>query len=159
MSVRRILSVVGGLTLLCGGGGALAQPAPPPTPQIFAPGVISGPSNDGAPTFSPDGRTLLFERSYANSTAIFEAHRTGAGWSRPQVAAFSGPSSDQQPSFSPDGRYVVYASSRLRPSTTQPGGPPEVYTHLWRVERRGQGWSEPERLPDTVNISRRMFKP
>jgi WD40-like Beta Propeller Repeat len=32
----------------------------PPTPQIFAPGVASGPANDGSPAFSPDGNTIFF---------------------------------------------------------------------------------------------------
>ena len=36
-----------------------------PVPEIFAPGEISGPANDGAPTFSPDGNTLFFTRSTA----------------------------------------------------------------------------------------------
>src|SRR5580704_10880956 len=31
-----------------------------PAPQIFSPGVISGPANDGSPTLSPDGNTLYF---------------------------------------------------------------------------------------------------
>ena len=38
---------------------AAAPSSPGPTPQIFAPGVISGPGNDGSPTFSPDGHTLF----------------------------------------------------------------------------------------------------
>ncbi len=29
--------------------------------------MISGPANDGAPTFSPDGTTLFFTRSNSNS--------------------------------------------------------------------------------------------
>jgi hypothetical protein len=36
-----------------------------PAPEIFAPGEISGPANDGAPTFSPDGNTLFFTRHSA----------------------------------------------------------------------------------------------
>ena len=37
-----------------------------PAPEIFGPGVISGPENDGSPTFSPDGQTLYFTRSAAH---------------------------------------------------------------------------------------------
>jgi hypothetical protein len=44
-----------------------AQTAALPEPQVFAPGMISGPANDGAPTFSPDGTTLFFTRSNSNS--------------------------------------------------------------------------------------------
>jgi WD40-like Beta Propeller Repeat len=40
--------------------------------------VISGPGNDGTPTFSPDGRTLYFYRygTSPDSAVIFESHRT-----------------------------------------------------------------------------------
>ena len=130
-----------------------------PAPVIFEPGVISGPANDGAPTFSPDGRMLYFERSNANSAVIMESRLENGRWSHPAVASFSGPSSDQQPCFSPDGRYLVYASSRARPVSAEKGARAELATHLWRVDKTPSGWSEPVRLPDAVNISKRVFKP
>lgn len=34
-------------------------------PAIFAPGVISGPAHDSAPTFTRDGNTVYFTRSNA----------------------------------------------------------------------------------------------
>ena len=130
-----------------------------PAPAIFAPSVISGPGNDGTPTFSPDGRTLYFYRYGASSgsTVILESHHTPAGWSKPVVAPFSGPASDRQPALSPDGRTLVYASRRLLPAG--PGEPLRPVTHLWRVIRTASGWSASERLPDTVNISGRMHNP
>jgi hypothetical protein len=80
------------------GEGALPAPAqnaaatssPGPTPQIFAPGVISGPGNDGSPTFSPDGNTLFFTRSTSHWTIILESHQVQGKWSTPIVAPFSG---------------------------------------------------------------------
>jgi len=130
-----------------------------PAPAIFAPGVISGPGNDGTPTFSPDGRTLYFYRygTSPDSAVILESHRTGAGWSKPVAEPFSGPASDRQPALSPDGRTLVYASRRLVPAG--PDEPLRPVTHLWRVIRTASGWSAPERLPDTVNISDRMHNP
>jgi hypothetical protein len=130
-----------------------------PAPAIFAPGVISGPGNDGTPTFSRDGRTLYFYRygTSPNSAVILESHHTAAEWSKPVAAPFSGPGSDRQPALSPDGRTLVYASRRLLPAG--PGEPLRPVTHLWRVIRMASGWSAPERLPDTVNISERMHNP
>jgi len=130
-----------------------------PAPTIFAPGVISGPGNDGTPTFSPDGQTLYFYRYGASPDAaiILESHRSGAGWSRPVVAPFSGPSSDRQPALSPGGRMLVYVSRRQVP--VRLGEPPRYASNLWRVVRTASGWSAPERLPDTVNISERMHNP
>jgi Tol biopolymer transport system component len=130
-----------------------------PAPAIFAPGVISGPGNDGTPTFSPDGRTLYFYRygTSPDSAVILESHHTAAGWSKPVAAPFSGPASDRQPALSPDGRTLVYASRRLLPAG--PGKPLRPVTQLWRVIHTASGWSAPERLPDTVNISERMHNP
>jgi hypothetical protein len=130
-----------------------------PAPMIFAPGVISGAGNDGMPTFLPDERTVYFYR-YGAAPAlavILESHRSGAGWSEPVVAPFSGPTPDRQPAFSPDGRRLVYVS--LRELSVRPGAPPEYASNLWRVVRTASGWSVPERLPDTVNISQRMHNP
>jgi len=130
-----------------------------PALAIFAPGIISGPGNDGTPTFSRDGRTLYFYRygTSPDSAVILESHHTTAGWSKPVAAPFSGPASDRQPALSPDGRTLVYASRRLVPAS--PGEPLRPVTHLWRVTRTASGWSAPERLPDTVNISERMHNP
>src|SRR5580693_7218558 len=121
-----------------------------PAPTIFAPGVISGPGNDGTPTFSPDERTLYFYRYGAapTSAVILESHRSGAEWSEPIVAFFSGPWSDRQPAFAPDGRTLVYVSLRELPVSA--GEPPRYASSLWRVARTASGWSAPERLPDTV---------
>jgi len=129
-----------------------------PTPQLFAPGTISGPQNDGAPTFLPDGKTLFFERSYAHRSVILESQQSGTEWSTPWVAAFSGPWSDQQPAVAPNGTYIVYTSSRRRSAST-PNGKAVGYNHLWRVDRSAAGWSEPVELPNEVNISDLIFKP
>jgi hypothetical protein len=151
------LAAHSGGSLLAGVNASTAVVLPAPT--IFAPGVISGPGNDGTPTFSPDGRTLYFYRygATAAEAVILESHRVVGGWSKPVVAPFSGPSSDRQPAFSPDGRTLVYVSLRELP--VRPGAPHTYASSLWRVMRTASGWSAPERLPDTVNISERMHNP
>ena len=77
--------------------------SPAPTPQVFAPGVVSGPANDGSPTFSPDGNTIFFTRSAANWSVIVESRKAHGKWSRPTLAPFSGEWSDLAPEMSPDG--------------------------------------------------------
>jgi WD40-like Beta Propeller Repeat len=128
-----------------------------PSPQIFAPGEISGPANDGAPTFSPDGSTLFFTRTAANWTVIVESHKVNGHWSRPVIAPFSGEWPDSSPGMAPDGSYIVFQSTRPKvPLTSAPkAGEPVAgrVSNLWRVDRVGDGWSEPKRLPDAVNIN------
>lgn len=121
--------------------------------QIFAPGVISGPANDGSPTFTPDGKTLFFTRSGTGAGFILESHRENGGWSAPQIAPFSGVWNDQHPTMSPDGSYLVFVSTRPVPGVAQ------HVAHLWRVDRRGDGWSDPVHLPTEVNIGPRIFAP
>src|ERR1700733_12003973 len=77
-------------------------------PELFSPGVISGPANDGSPTFAPDGNTLFFTRRTAAWSAIVESHRVAGEWSQPQLASFSGEYSDSSPGMAPDGSYLVF---------------------------------------------------
>jgi WD40-like Beta Propeller Repeat len=134
------------------------------SPEIFAPGIISGPANDGSPTFSPDGDTLFFTRSSAHWSIILESHRQADRWSEPKVASFSGEWSDSSPALSPDGSYLVFVSVRpLAPDSAhaaqaKPGSSP-MASHIWRVNRVGSGWSAPVQLPESVNSFQWIFRP
>lgn len=152
------------LCLLLAAPCAIASPQDSqPVPQIFAPGVISSPANDGSPTFSPDGNTLFFTRSAANWTVILESHKTGGQWSKPTLAPFSGEWPDSSPALSPDGTFLVFQSTRpATPLTVKPapGQPiPGIVSNLWRVDRTATGWTAPVRLPDAVNIGPAIWKP
>ena len=120
--------------------------AAPPTPELFAPGVISSPANDGSPTFTPDGNTLYFTRSAARWSVILESHRVKGTWSEPEVASFSGEWPDSSPALAPDGSYIVFVSLRKQ-------------AQLYRSNRTKTGWSKPEKLPAEVNIGPSIWKP
>lgn len=124
-----------------------------PPAQIFAPGVISGPANDGSPTFTPDGKTLYFTRSGAGPGAILESHFVDGAWSAPVIASFSGQWNDEHPAIAPDGSFMIFISTRPAPGTTEHGA------RIWRMERTNDGWGAPTLLPATVNISPRIFAP
>lgn len=132
---------------------ALADPPKSQTPELFAPGVISGPANDGSPTFTPDGKTLLFTRSGAGAGTILESHRVDGKWTGPEIASFSGQWNDQHPSMAPDGSYLVFVSTR------PVEGVQGRVAHIWRADRAPDGWKTPIHLPATVNIGPRTFAP
>ena len=46
--------------LVSAAAGSSAAALPAYVPEIFAPGVISGPANDADPAFAPDGKLLVF---------------------------------------------------------------------------------------------------
>lgn len=128
---------------------ALAQAAAPP--EVFAPGVISGPSNDADATFTPDGATLVFSRD----GAIMVSAKSATGWSIPRIAPFSGRWMDAQPTLAPDGSALVFVSNRpfAEGDAKHPAG------NLWRVERHRDDWGEPVHLPAIVNRGAGIWGP
>src|ERR1700682_6280163 len=76
-------------------------------PEVFSPGVISGPAHDAAPAFTPDGKTVYFSRSSVAGSTILVSHKVRDAWSTPQVAAFSGQWSDMEPTMAPGGAFMI----------------------------------------------------
>lgn len=136
-------------------------------PEIFAPGVVSGPANEDSAAFSPDGHTVFFDRISWPNAVILESHKIGYAWSEPKIAPFSGQWLDHDPAMAPDGSFIVFTSNR--PDSAGGKALDAVMAngkvqhaaggHLWRVERKGDGWGEPVRLPDVVNSSTRTYAP
>jgi len=128
---------------------ASAQPSA--APEVFAPGTVSGPSNDADASFTPDGTLLVFSRD----GAVMLASRTPAGWSAPRIAPFSGRWMDAQPTLAPDGSALVFVSNRplAEGDAKHPAG------NLWRVERHGDDWGVPQHLPAVVNRGPSIWGP
>jgi hypothetical protein len=133
-------------------------------PQIFAAGVISGPAHDSAPAFTPDGDRVYFTRSNAQQSTIFFSRRVGGHWQEATIAPFSGAWNDMEPAFAPDGSYLVFVSNRPASAGGTPieghfNGAAQKGGNLWRVDRRGDSWGVPKRLPDAVNPNTSTFAP
>jgi hypothetical protein len=139
----------------------------PDSPQVFGPGIISGPVHDMAPAFAPDGKTVYFQRGGPGLTGvILVSHLRNGTWSRPGIAPFSGQWQDIEPAMSPDGSYLIFASNRPVNGVGEElngAWSGSKYPHrggnLWRVDRKGSGWSEPYRLPDLINSDSSVFSP
>lgn len=135
-------------------------------PSLFVPGGDIAAADDASPAFAPDGNTVYFMRGSADGTAVMVSHRIDGQWSAAQLAPFSGRWRDGDPAMAPDGSFLVFASNR---PASKDGAPldavrkgqrlPGQGMNLWRVDRRGDGWSEPVRLPDAVNACTSTFAP
>lgn len=133
-------------------------------PTIFAPGVVSGPNHEAAPAFLPDGKTVYFQCSSVNGGTILVSHLAHGRWSKPQIAPFSGVWNDIEPAMAPDGSFLVFITNRPseRGGHALEGfynGSPQAGGNMWRVDRRGDRWGEPMRMPDTINRSTTIFAP
>jgi hypothetical protein len=124
-------------------------------PYVFMPDIISAPGGVDCLTFMPDGNTVFFDRETATSVTIMTARRVAGHWSQPRIAPFSGRWLDHDPVVAPDGSYLIFTSNR--PVT--PAGKPLHGGELWRVDRVGDGWGSPVRLPDIVNFGTLIFAP
>ncbi len=153
--------------MLVGTSGVRAMPSEAVStarPTIFAPGSIAGVPDDGAAAFTPDGATVYFMRG-TDSFSVVTSHRVHGHWSTPRPASFSGRWRDLDPAMAPDGSFLLFVSNRPASGTT-----PIDAVHagkrragqgmnLWRVNRQGNDWSKPVRLPDVVNTCSMTFAP
>lgn len=168
---RSLHAALAGVVLAVVAGATHAERLPPDVadrlpcvPRIFEPGVISGPAHDSAPAFAPDGNTVYFTRSNAAQSTIFVSHRVDGRWQKATIAPFSGEWNDMEPAFAPDGSYLVFVSNRPAVAGGSPiegrfNGAAQKGGNLWRVDRAGDLWSVPKRLPDTVNPNTSTFAP
>lgn len=135
-------------------------------PELFHPEATWPEGDDSAPAFTPDGKTVFFTHRDGTNISVMMATLHNGVWSKPRVAPFSGQWRDIEPAMAPDGSYLVFISNR--PATVG-GAPLDGYFggqtqpgkggNIWRVDRRGEGWGEPVRLPDTVNNDTAIYSP
>jgi peptidoglycan-associated lipoprotein len=122
------------------------------------PEIVEGPINsefdEGAASFSPDGKTLYFTRCITKSDSIqssskveiFRSIRTGAEWSTPEKMNIFRDSTVlfAHPAPSPDGKYLYFVSD-LKGGY---GG-----KDLWRSEMQETTFGPPENLGPDINTA------
>lgn len=132
-----------------------AGPASATPAAVTLDGIIN-PDADDTVAFTPDGNTVFFDRNIDKTKFVYISHKVNGHWTAAQIAPFSGHWFDQDPVVAPDGSYMLFDSDR----PTSPGGKPLVQSYfgqpshganLWRVDRKGDGWSEPVWLSAVVN--------
>lgn len=126
------------------------QTPPGLTPTVFAPGLVSGPGDQGNAVVYPGGREIYFwevEKQAGGVTATIRmSHEENGTWSAPVVAPFSGTYMDAYIALHPDGSRLYFQSNR----PIDPAESTSEY-NLWYVEREGDGWSEARSMGRPIN--------
>lgn len=130
----------------------------PANPVIVDLGGILNPESDDTLAFTPDGKTVFFDRSTDTTKFVMVSRRIQGRWSAPKVASFSGHWFDQNPVVSPDGSFLIFDSDRPTSRAGQPlvqsfFGRQNPGSNLWRAARIGDRWGEPVWLGPIINDS------
>jgi WD40-like Beta Propeller Repeat len=118
-----------------------------PAPEMIGEGVISTDEDELGGGVSPDGQTLIFEKSAAPHYLYImcESHLVNGAWSKPEILPFSGQYRDTDPVLAPDGGSILFASDR-------PVNGKDLHRwSIWQARRTGTGWEEPKLVPGAVN--------
>jgi hypothetical protein len=119
------------------------------TAVLFAQGIVSTDSIEhSAPTFSPDGRDVLWTKIYKGQPSFLVEMRMINGiWTQPALTTFASNGTDDfYPDFSVDGKKLFFSSRRPLP----PGYPKNEDMWIWEVEKKMNKWGIPRPLDSTI---------
>ncbi|MDD2611909.1 MAG: hypothetical protein PHR38_03890, partial [Bacteroidales bacterium] len=115
-------------------------------------GAVNSEFDEGAASFSPDGKTMYFTRCITKSDSIetsskvelFRSVRSGSEWSKPEKLQVYRDSTllFAHPAVSPDGKYLYFVSD-------MPGG--HGGKDIWRCEMSEKTFGPPENLGQDIN--------
>ncbi|MBK7129912.1 MAG: PD40 domain-containing protein [Crocinitomicaceae bacterium] len=123
---------------------------------------INTPNNEGAPTFAPDGRTLIFvgcvderygygegRRGYG-SCDLFITQKVGNTWYDPinLPGGVNTQNWETQPSLSADGKTLYFIRGPIRGSGAKNIRNGDIYVSYLQDDG---SWSEAKKLPDNIN--------
>ncbi|MFN3851907.1 MAG: OmpA family protein [Spirosomataceae bacterium] len=120
-------------------------------PEIFSSSLFDSERNEGTPTFSPDGKTVIFARGNTGKRRdltpdvdLYVSRNVDGVWTEPRyVSASDSASWDGCPAFSRDGKTIYFASNR-------PGGSGGI--DLYRVNMDASGrFGNPANLGKEIN--------
>jgi hypothetical protein len=118
-----------------------------PEPEMIGEGVISTDDDELGGGVTPDGKTLIFEKSAVPHYLYImcESHLVDGKWGKPEILPFSGQYRDTDPVLAPDGQSILFASDR--PVI----GKDQHRWAIWHAQRTASGWEDAKLVPGAVN--------
>jgi Tol biopolymer transport system component len=118
------------------------------TLRNWTPAAVASSRYESSPTFSPDGREMIFMSADANFTnyRLLSTRCQGGAWTQPASLPFSSslPVLEADPFLTRDGKRLYYISTRHDPKHED--------FDIYVVDRLpNDAWSEPTRLPEPVS--------
>lgn len=119
-------------------------------PLRWTPERVSTDQYEASPTFTPDGRSMVFMRAdkQFSTYRLMQSTCGPAGWGEATPVPFAAPppANDADPFITADGRQLWFVSSRSFP------GKQGDDLDIWVADADGRGgWLAPRRLPEPVN--------
>lgn len=132
-------------------GPYLGMEPPGLTPEVFAPGIISGDEIEAGSGFVLEGNLVVFHRYFPEVpiSTIFVTEARDSGWTEPFPAPFNSEQDDWDFTVAPDGRTVFFTSTR----PVCRGGKPSPHGNIWKTRLTATGWLEPRILESPVNTT------
>jgi len=121
------------------------QTPPGSTAKVFAPDFISANgvfAQNGI--YSPDGKEFYYTVSNGkwDHFEIWGTKSVNGRWTAPVPAnIFGGASDSMEPFYSPDGKRIYFNSGNMSG------------TDIWYIEKTGDAWSKPVKIPAPVNTA------
>lgn len=132
---------------------AWMRQTPPTERTLLAPGVISRPKvHEFGCWTSADGRELFFGIELGKTAEIFSTRFVDGAWSEPTRLLTHARYRYHDPCLSRDGRQLYFISDRPIDGEGKPKDSDLLY-----IQREGSAWSEPIRMPETVNSPRNDY--
>lgn len=118
----------------------IANPRPRPTPFVFASGVISSEVYETSPSFSKDGKTMVFAR-YGDDWSVKEPFIATLGENGWEVSKVKGIGNVYNLAISPDANTIIFSKRSDEDVRT-----------TYRIGRKGNRWSKPEDLTKKYGV-------
>ena len=123
-------------------GPYMGQKTPGDTPEMFMPGIVSGPYRaHGTVAFSPDGKEAYWSDMIPGQQSVMEMKMINNQWTPPERSIMW-----KDPSISPDGNTLIYISNQPL-NDNDPGGK----ENYWYMDRTEKGWTDPRPMDTIIN--------